>query len=72
MVCEEDGQKPSVRGTLQTWVLSLWVLTSKDLILCEKVQKQEATCTVKRGNDQVVGPGASEALAGGSRLLVLC
>lgn len=39
-------------------------LTSKDLILCEQMQKQEVIGMVKCGNDQVVGPGAMEVCVG--------
>lgn len=49
LACEEEGQKPSVRGYLQTSGLSLLVLISRDLILCEEMQKQEAVAMVKCG-----------------------
>lgn len=64
LVCEEDGRKPSVRGVLQTEALSLSVLTSMDLILCEDLQEQEATGRVRCGNDQLVGPGAKDMSVG--------
>lgn len=64
LVCEEDGQKPSVGGVLQTQALSLLVLTSMDLTLCEDLQEQEATGRVRCGNDQVVGPGAKDMFVG--------
>lgn len=49
LACEEESQKPSVRGYLQTSGLSLLVLISRDLILCEEMQKQEAVAMVKYG-----------------------
>lgn len=47
-----------------TLQFSLLVLTSKDLTLCEEMQKQEAIGVVNCGNDPVVSAGARDVCVG--------